>query len=136
MKRTFTKYPSNYVRASESRYTDDSINQDREYRYQSYLNKEKRKAQMLAEGKLSPETDSTGYWRATMRYYPEDGGRMEEYYAFTTGYDRDEARFNLYDDDLEQSDWHDSCLCLTPISEEEYLDGVRRYNNGERWGGR
>lgn len=131
--RKFTAYPSNYVRAN-SRYTDDSINQEREYRYQSYLNNEQWEAKRIDEGELPTKNDSnTGYWKAIMRYYPEDGGRMQEYFAFTTGYDKDEAKFNLYDDDLEQCDWHDECFTLTPISEEEYKDGIRRYNDGERW---
>jgi len=132
MKRTFTKYPSSYVKGS--RYTDDAINKQREHNYTMYQAREKWKAEKMAEGKLSNNnSDSTGYWQAVMQYWPEDGSGRQEYYAFTTGYDRDEAKFNLYDNELEQCDLNDYMFCLSPISEEEYLDGVRRYNDGQRW---
>ena len=90
MKRTFTKYPSNYVRASRVK-----------------------------------ESDHTGYWKAIMRYFPEDGS-MQEYTAYTTGYDRLEAEDNLRSVDLVGDEKNDEIFSLIPIDEAEYRRGLSR----------
>ena len=70
----------------------------------------------------------TGYWKAVMR---SDFG---EYYAYTTGYDRAEARDNLKNYELVGDEKNDQIFSLTPISEAEYESGSRRFHSGERWG--
>lgn len=69
---------------------------------------------------------NTGYWKAIMR------SEFGEYYAFTTGYDRAEARDNLMYE-LVGDEKDDQIFSLSPISESEYESGNRRFHSGERW---
>lgn len=73
----------------------------------------------------------TGYWEAIMRYF--DNGRQQEYRAFTTGYNEDEAISNLCNIDLLGDEKSDQIFSIYPISEEEYYAGSNRYHSGERW---
>jgi len=80
---------------------------------------------------IKSNTEPSGYWQAVMRYYPEEGS-MQEYYAFTTGYDRSEAQKNLKSE-LIGEEKEDQIFTIEPISEEEYKEGMRRFGEGERW---
>lgn len=85
----------------------------------------KRKFTKYPQGYVRASSESTGYWKAIMRYYPEDGGAMQEYIAYTTGYDKAEARDNLVSIDLVGDEKNDQIFSLIPISEDEYNSSIR-----------
>ena len=87
----------------------------------------KRQFTKYPSGYVKASYSNTGYWKAIMR---SDYG---EYCAFTTGYDRAEARDNLKTVELVDDEKDDQIFSLSPISESEYEEGSRRFHSGERW---
>ena len=54
-----------------------------------------------------------------------------EYNAYTTGYNKEEARQNIRDELLEDEK-EDEIMCITQIDEDEYIKHYKEFGNGVR----
>lgn len=69
------------------------------------------------------------YWKILLGYYVD--GKRVEYNAYTTGYDRKEARSNIRSE-LLADEADDEIISVMQIDEDEYVNGCKEYGNGVR----